>query len=159
MPPPPFLLILPKKNIPGIRQDEAQPSRLDDPQKRRKRMKWDDMKENKGRVGRQDKKKGKEKQKGVGNEKQFWRGENMSKKKKYSFPWSWQNMRISQLSLKQIDKDEHMRADGRARAKIEIRVYVLKRAEYCECKGRKIWSRDRENTHSHIHIWLLWKQA
>ena len=115
------------------------------------------MKENKGRVGRPDKKKGKEKQKGVGNEKQFWRGENMSKK--YSFPWSWQSMRISQLSLKQIDKDEHMRADGRARAKIEIRVYVLKRAECCECKGRKIWSRDRENTHSHIHIWLLWKQA
>ena len=40
------------------------------------------MKENKGRVGRPDKKKGKEKQKGVGNEKQFWRGENLSKKKK-----------------------------------------------------------------------------
>ena len=38
--------------------------------------------------------------------------------------------------LKQIAKDEHMRADGRARAKIEIRVNVLKRAEHCECKGK-----------------------
>merc|ERR1711860_65595 len=43
VPPPPFLLILPKKNkqenIPGIRQDEAQPSRLDDPQKRNTKKK------------------------------------------------------------------------------------------------------------------------
>ena len=81
------------------------------------------------------------------------------KKKKYSFPWSWQSMRISQLSLKQIDNDEHMRANGKARAKIELRVYVLKRADCCECKGRKIWSRDRENTHSHIHILVVMKTS
>ena len=33
-----------------------------------------------------------------------------------SFPKSWQNMRISQLGLKQIDNNGYMRADGRARA-------------------------------------------
>ena len=59
-------------------------------------------------------------------------------------------MRISQLSLKQIDKDEHMRADGRARAKIEIRVYVLKRAEYCECKGKK-YGHAMERTLTHTY--------
>ena len=49
----------------------------------------------------------------------------------------WQNTRISQLDLKQIDNDEDMRANGRAHANIEIRVYVSKRAKYCECKGKE----------------------
>ena len=70
-----------------------------------------------------------------------------------SFPRSWQNLRNSQLGFKQIDKDEYKKADGRARAKIKIRVYVSRRAKYCECKDKKnTVSQTREHPLTQTHL-------
>jgi len=64
-------------------------------------------------------------------------------------------MRISQLSLKQIDNDEHMRANGKARAEIELRVYVLKGQTAVSVKAEK-YGHAIERTLTHTYtFWLL----
>ena len=55
----------------------------------------------------------------------------------------------SQLSFKENDKNEYKRADGRARAKPKIRVYVSIRAKQCEWKGRRKYGHVNETTLTH----------
>ena len=163
MPPPPFLLILPKKK--QTRKHTWDPAgwsttvEMGRPSKRRTRMKWDDKKENKGRIGRPDGNERKIETKKVRNEKQFWHGENISNRRNTHFyeagkVWEFPSLVSSRSTMMSIWELMAELAQS-----LSYAYMCLKRADCCECKYRTIWSRDRDNTHSHIHILVVMKTS
>ena len=95
----------------------------------------------------------------VRNEKQFWHGENISKRRNTHFHeagkvWEFPSLVSSRSTMMSI-----WELMAKLVQRLSYAYMCLKRADCCECKCRKIWSRDRENTHSHIHILVVMKTS